>query len=395
MIRRPTARSCVLILATMSFAESAKTGVWVSEPVLGLAADYSTNPGLLYEEHTAQTVGAVLLDAPTTYHASDMSFSIQPSFRVSNRSGYSSLASDYAHLTAVGEFYSERNTLSVTGQVARDSSLYYDYSLNGSSGVRRDTTLADLTWVRAMTERVNFNCDLNSSRVIYGQSSSFTTLTDYHYTSAAPSLSWQSSEQTKLSLIGNVGLYDSSGGATKSVNSNLELGFTRQMTELWTLTANAGYSRESNTISEYFGPYLLGTFRSTNAGSVFTANLTHQGERLGVTATASRSNVPTGYAFLAHQTSYALSVDYPWTARWTLDAHGRRLSSEEPQAFGPTIDQSYWDWGLSAAWLFTEKWTMTFKASRITAQYTPPEANAAATGFTIQLSRRFNRIEWR
>src|SRR5208283_1030468 len=149
----------------------------------------------------------------------------QPSFRVSNSSGYSSLASDYAHLTAVGEFYSERNTLSVTGQVARDSSLYYDYSLNGSSGVRRDTTLADVTWVRAMTERLNFNCDLNSSRVIYGQSSSFTTLTDYHYTSAAPSLSWQSSEQTKLSLIGNVGLYDSSGGATKSVNSNIEVGF--------------------------------------------------------------------------------------------------------------------------------------------------------------------------
>jgi len=396
MIPRPSARICVSILAAMSVAESAKSGVWATEPVLGLVGNYSTNPGLLYEEHTAQTVAAVLLDSPTTYHANDVSFSIQPSFRLSSTSGYSSLASDYAHLTSTWELDSERNRVSVTGEVARDSSLYYDYLVNGGTGVRRDTTVADVTWVRELTERWNFNWDLNSSRVIYGQSSSFTSLTDYHYSTAAPGISWQLSEQTKLTLLGNVSVYDSSGGATKSVNSNIEVGGTRQLTELWSLTADVGYSHEANTISEYYGPYLLGTFRSTNSGSVFSANLTHQAELLAVTATASRSNVPTGFAFLAHQTAYGLSFDYPRTARWTFDGHVRRVTSVEPAAPGSTINQSYstWDWGLSAAWLFTEKWTMTFAASRVTAKYTPPDVSVGSSGFTIQLSRRFNRIEW-
>jgi hypothetical protein len=52
------------------------------------------------------------------------------------------------------------------------------------------------------------------------------------------------------------------------------------------------------------------------------------------------------------------------------------------------------DLGLSAAWLFTEKWTVTLGASRVTARYTPPTVDVAASGVTVQLSRRFNRIEW-
>jgi hypothetical protein len=406
MIRRPPAQSYLLLVAAMSITESARAGVWVTDPVLGLAADYSTNPGLLYVDHTAETHGAALIDAPTTYHANDVSLSIQPSFRISNNSGYSSLASDYAHLTAIGEFDSERNTFTVTGQLARDSSLYYDYALNGSTGVRRDTTAADVAWVRLLTERMNFNWDLNSSRVIYGPSNSFTTLTDYRYTSAAPSLAWNASERTTLTITGGVGLYDSSGGATKSVNSNLELGFKRQLTEVWTLTANAGYSRESNQISqnvflgyEILGGYLVPvfsyeTFKSTDNGSIFTANLTRAWRLFSLNVAASRTLVPTGFAFLSRQDSYQISFDYPYTERWTFDGHARRLKSLEPQVEGPTIDDSYWDIGLSAAWLFTEKWTLTLRASRVSAKYTPPSVDVGATGFTVLLSRRFNRIEW-
>jgi hypothetical protein len=406
MIQRLSAPSCLLFAAAMSMVESAKAGVWITEPVLGLAADYSTNPALLYTDHTAETHGAVLIDAPTTYHSNDVSFSIQPSFRISNSSGYSSLASDYAHLTAVGELDSERNTLTVTGQLARDSSLYYDYGLNGSTGVRRDTTSVDAAWARQLTERLNFNWDIESSRVVYGESNSFTTLTDYHYTSAAPSVAWNASERTTLRITGGVGLYESNGGETKSVNSNLELGFKRQLTETYTLSATAGYSRESNKISqnvlagyEILGDFLVPvfsfeSFRSTNNGSVFSGNLTRAWRLFSWTATASRSLVPTGFAFLARQTSYQLSFDYPWTERWTFDGHVRRLTSVEPQVLGPTTDDSYWDLGLSAAWLITEKWTLTLRASRVNAKYTPPSVDVAATGFSVQFSRRFNRIAW-
>jgi hypothetical protein len=378
----------------MFFGNPGKAGVWVTDPVLGLAAEYSTNPGLLLAPHTAETHGAVLIDAPTTYHANSVSLTIQPSFRLSDSSGYSSLASDYEHLTVAGEIDDERSTVTATGEAARDSSLYYDYGFNGSTGVRRDTTRVDVAWVRTMTERLTFNADVNSSRVLYGPSNSLTTLTDYRYSSANPTLAWNASERMTLTVVGGIGLYDSSNGATKSVNSTLELGFKRQLTELWSVSANAGYSRETNTILEYYGPFLLGTFKATNIGTVFSADVTHQGPLLKVTGTASRSLVPTGFSFLAQQDSYQLGFEYPRTERWTFAGHVRRLTSVEPQAFGPTVNQSYLDSGLSAAWLFTEKWTLTMRASWVNAKYTPSDVGVAASGFTLQLSRHFNTLKW-
>lgn len=395
-----------LITAAMFRTESAGAGVWVTEPVIGLAGEFSTNPALLYVTHTSETDGAVLIDAPTTYHADNESLSIQPSFRIANTSGYSSLTSDYAHLTTVGEIDEELGSLVLTAVLARDSSLYYNYVLNGSGGVRRDTTTADLSWTRAVTERLNFNWDINSSRVIYGQSSTFTTLTDYHYSSAAPTLSWNADERTVLKLLGAVGLYDSSDRTTKSVNANVQLGVVRQLTEVWSLSAIAGYSRESNSIStyEYFpvyiGPFLIGyrkefvDLKSTDNGTVFTSSLTRKGELLSLTAAASRSVVPTGFAFLATQTTYSLSFDYPCTERWTFDGGVQHTISKEPQAFGAAINDSFTSESLSAAWQMTQKWTLKIQATRVDAHYSPPSVNVASSGVSIQLSRRFNPITW-
>lgn len=381
-----------LLVAAMCMSSGTKAGVWVTDPTLGLAADYSSNPALLYTSHTAETRGAILIDTPTTYHADSVSLMVLPSFRITNSSGYSSLASDYAHLTMRGEIDSERDTLAVTGQVARDSSLYFNGNLNGSTGVRRDTTAADVSWVRALTERLNFDLDVNSSRVVYGNLASF-TLTDYRYTSTAPSLSWNTGERTTLSLVTNAGLYNSADGTTKSVNSALELGAKRQLAELWSVNATAGYSRETNTIEEYFGPYLLGTFRSTTTGTVYTASVTRQGQLLTVAATASRSLVPSGFSFLSLQESYQLGFHYLRTERWTFDGYARWLKSSEPQEQGPTVEQSYAGLGLSAAWLFTEKWTLTLGASRVTSKYAAT-TELAANGFTVQFSRSFDPIKW-
>jgi hypothetical protein len=393
MTRRGWPRNC-LILAAVCMCSVAKAGVWVTEPVLGLAADYSTNPALLLVDHTAETHGAVLIDTPTTYHAEDISVAILPSFRISNSPGYSSIASDYAHLAIRGEIDSDLDSLTVTGRLARDSSLYYNYSLNGSTGVRSDTELADIAWVRALSERLNLNVDASSNRVVYGDSTTTTTLTDYRYTSLAPSLAWTWSPRTTLSLDSSGGLYVSTGGATKSVNSQLELGIVRRVNELWSVNATAGYSRESNSIDEFYGPYLLGNFKSTTTGTVFQAKITRQAELLALSASASRSLVPTGFSFLSLQDSYQLALHYPWKERWTFDAGVRSIKSSEPQVVGPTVEQSYVDGGVTAAWLFTEKWTLSLHVSRVSSKYSTLSDSVAASGISVQLSRTFDPIKW-
>ena len=406
MTRRPWALIYPLLSAAMFRTESVAAGVWETDPVIGAAAEYSTNPALLYVPHSSETDGAVLIDAPTTYHADDESLSIQPSLRFANRSGYSSLTSDYEHLTAAGELDTELGALTATGEIARDSSLYSTYALNGSAGVRRDTTSADAGWTHAFTERLGFSWDINSSRVIYDQPSTFATLSDYHYTSASPTLSWSADERTVLKLLAGVGFYDSTDRQTKSVNSNAQIGVVRQLTELWTLTASVGYSRETNSVSTdeyvpvYIGPFLIGFeqefvhLTSTESGTVFSASLSRKGELLSMTASASRSVVPTGFAFLATQTTYAIGFDYPRTERWKFDGGVQRTTSREPEELGTIIDDSYLSYSLSAAWLVTEKWTLRLQASKVAARYSPPDVNVASTGVSLQLTRKFNPVKW-
>src|SRR5580704_13073136 len=133
MNSRGSARIC-LLAAAMSIASVGKAGVWGTQPVLGVSGDYSSNPALLDLPDTAETHAALLLDAPTTYVDNAFKVSFLPSFRLSNSRGYSSLDSDYEHLNVRGEFDTDLSVFTATGGVARDSSLYHDYLLSGSTG---------------------------------------------------------------------------------------------------------------------------------------------------------------------------------------------------------------------------------------------------------------------
>src|SRR5580698_2864614 len=134
MIRRRRAPG-YLCLAVMIQSSAARAGVWGMDPVLGAVVDYSTNPGLLFQGHAPQTNGAALIDAPTTYNGDAFKFSILPSFRIGNSNGYSSLASDYEHLNVKAEWDNERGSLTAAAGVSRDSSLYYNYLIDGGAGV--------------------------------------------------------------------------------------------------------------------------------------------------------------------------------------------------------------------------------------------------------------------
>jgi len=253
----------------------------------------------------------------------------------------------------------------------------------------RDTLLADVAWTRSLSERLSLNVDVASTRVLYGESVSYTTLTDYRYTSAVGALSWNTSERTALTIQGSIGDYQALDGTTQSLNSNLQLGFKRQFNELWSASLSAGTSRESDKIKTPFE-----TLESNESGSVYAANITRQARLLTLTAQASRSLIPSGYAFLSRQESYQISASYPRSERWTFGGYARWLRSKNPQFSGPAIDQSYVDVGLSAVWLFTEHWTVTLLASYVTTDVSPPQHHAEASGCSIQLARHFNRIEW-
>jgi len=182
-------RLICLCVAVMTFCSSARASVWGLDPLLGITADYATNPALLFVQQSSETNEAVLLDAPLSYNADDFKFFASPSFRVGDSKGYSSVTSDYEHLNLKGEFDTERDVLTAVAGLDRDSSLYQDYLTNGTAGVQRDSAIGDVNWDRFLTERVDFNTDLNWTQVRYGEAVGVQTLVNYRYTSITPALS--------------------------------------------------------------------------------------------------------------------------------------------------------------------------------------------------------------
>jgi hypothetical protein len=416
MTRGRRACSC-LAAVSMCMVSSARAGVWGSDPVVGIVGDYATNPALLEIPHTAEANGALLLDAPTSYIGDGVGFYVIPDFRLSSSQGYASLASDYEHLTLKGELDAERNTLMATAGIYQDSSLYQDYLSNGSSylfngstGVKRDTLTADLNWDRNLTERLEFDTDVNSMQVKYGQAAAGVgTLTDYRDTNIAPTLSWLSSERNKWTLSASVGRYNSFDEAFESSESrsaNLQVGFVRNLSEIWSLTATAGYSRALNrqNFDEEFlviGPegqpeIAIVPIREESAqnGTVYSADLNRKGERLFLDVVVSRLLAPTGYAFLSLQNLVKVGATYTYSDRWSFSAGGYYQQSKNPQLQGGLLTQTPKSISLSASWRWTEFWTVTFAGSRVTELFQPPGLTVASTEVSIKISRQFNHIKF-
>jgi hypothetical protein len=397
-------RATILVLgaAVATASPAAKAGVWGSQPDVGIAADYNSNPALLNLGNTAESHGALILDGPTSYVGDAFKFSVLPSFRLSNSQGYSSVDSDYEHLTTSVEFDTERDVVTTSAGLARDSSLYHDYLLSNSTGVRRDNFNGDFNWDRKLSERLEWDTDLNWSRVRYDESdvAGAAVLTDYKYTSISPSLSWAQSELGKLTATAAVGRYDSLDGKTQSRSANLQFGFTRQLSEIWSLTASGGYSRAENRADgETCDPVYLqfgiclpipATIETNQNGEIFAVNLVRQTSLWYLNATASRQLLPSGFAFLSRQDSYELKGTYTATARLTLSGDVHRIDYEQPVTGGGTSDLKVTTESLSAAWLWSEHWTLTLSLNHVLESYGTPRIRPTNSGATLLLSRQFD-----
>jgi hypothetical protein len=394
-----------LAAVVMCIASAARAGVWGVDPVVGVIGDYATNPGLLTVPPPAEYNAALLLDAPTTYNGNAFQFSVVPSFRFADKEGYSSLASDYEHLTVKGEFDTDRSVWAMSAAANRDSSLYANYQTNGSTGVKRDTLMADLSWDRRMTDRVDLTADLDSVQVKYGEAVGVATLTDYRYSSFSPGVTWLESERTKLTLTANAGEYKSIDGRTESRSANLQAGFVHSFNELWTLTLNYGFSRALNTEHTYeefliFTPqgpaieFVPVKIESSENGTVYSASLVRKSETLSLTAAASRQLVPTGYAYLSKQESAELTATYNYSTRWFFTADAHYIHSEDPQLQGGILERTPRYLSLNANWRWTEFWTVTFGASRVVDLFQPQDTNVSSNEVSIKLSRQFNHMKF-
>jgi hypothetical protein len=378
----------------------AAAGSWSITPRLGVSAEFSTNPLLREFDGREEEHVAALIDLPLAYDADGVEFVFTPDSRLANSAGYSSLASNYLHVNSALRLSSDLSVTTLQAGVARDSSLYAIGGFADGVGVRRDTESAGADWLRSLTERTQLDLNASWTHLTYAQLANENYFTDYRYLSVAPTLSRTLTERDTLQLLGTVGHYQSLNGITASKSDSLQLGYVRQLSEIWTLTGSAGYSRSANSEKIYFGPFYLGSLDSNQGGTNYSFRISRLGERLNVSASASRALQPTGFAFLSRQDSVNLTLTYVRSERWDFGMSGIWERAENPvvglggSALNDRIATTrYVSAQLSANWHWTEQWVLSLRALRITDHYGPPPVNAASTGINLDLSRQFLRTE--
>lgn len=382
-------------------ARPAGAGPWSIEPRLGVEDDYTTNPLLSDPGVPSEDRVAALFDLPLRYNTDQLEFMLRPNGRYSDRQGYSSLASNYEHLDTSVQYTDELNSAVVQGEVGRDSSLYYLGGLINRIGVPRDSASTSADWMLSLTERSSVEVDASWSRVRYDEPTDFNALTDYRYWTAGPTFSFRLNERTAVKLIGSYSDYQSLNELTDSKSESLQLGLVRQLSEIWTLSLSAGYSRSMNSEKIYvYGIYFLGTQTSDQDAGVYTATLTRQGERLNLSAGVSRALQPTGFAYLSRQDTVNVAATYNESERWDFILSGVWMKALTPQeSFGSSapvvtdVNQRFLNVKFAANWHWTERWTVSMSVTKISQQYGPPTVSAASTNVGVSIIRQFLRTQ--
>ena len=374
-------------------AARAVAGPWNIEPSVGVSTDYETNPGLHVTDVHSEEHVAGLLDFPLRYDTDGFEFMLRPSGRLSDSRGYDSLAANYLHLDMQAQITGDRSVTTLQGGLARDSSLYFLGQLSNGLGVRRDTESSGLDWTRTLTDRQTLQLDANWWDVKFDPLSSSTNLVDYRYTSVGPTWNFAETERTTLKILGAAGDYRSLNGLTDSKSYDLQAGAVTQLSEIWSLAATAGYSRAINGQSFYFGPFYLGTIKSTETGAVYSATLTRIGEQLNLSVAASRSLLPTGFAYLSRVDGITLNTTYMQSERWDFGLTVVWQKANNPILRGEAQNVSYVNGQLTANWHWTPQWMLTLNLGRISQTYGPPTVSAASNGAIFSITRRFLRTE--
>jgi hypothetical protein len=112
-------------MVTALLGRTAGASPWNIEPIVGVSTVFNTNPLLSEFDTRSEARIAALLDLPVRYDGDAVEFSVRPYGRLSDSQGYSTLASNYAHLDSAAQFTNELGSTTVQASLARDSSLYY------------------------------------------------------------------------------------------------------------------------------------------------------------------------------------------------------------------------------------------------------------------------------
>jgi hypothetical protein len=316
-----------------------------------------------------------------------------------------SLLSDYQFLDADWRLTEERNSLVLAGGWHRDSTFYNvveNYALQGTTLHRQEET-GNATWQHLLSERSDFEIIGSYDQIAYAHNPSI-LLANYSYLQGTLQYDRTLSERWQWTLAAGDGHYHLGNDSYNSDNRFVQTSLTHALSQLWSMSAQLGYSRISSiTRAQQLaifevpgGGFEIGveTFsvRAAQGTESFAASLERKGERLVLDVAASRAIQPSGFGALLTQDDASITATLPWTERWTLGArvHGSRLSDPLLQiAIG---DRRFYDADLNATWLVTEHWTLQLAATYLFERASSYFPTVSSTSISLSLSRQLGHL---
>ena len=337
---------------------------WQVAPAAYVGSSYADNARLLPDGGTS-TAGAVgEINAVMKRLTERSELSLRPRVRSARYQDDDSLDSDDQFLTAGYLWTGERSQWSSEVGLTRDTTLTSELGSTGLVQSNRRREAASLTVAPQImfTERVSGGVQMMVSNTRYIDAE-LTGLVDYRYEAlslySTVALSDAGSSLTMTAQGGELSTGGFFGSSSKTRDATLRLGWSFRPSMLWTMAMSAG-------------PALVETDGGSDNDWVFDADIKHQGERWGLTASGGRSQSPTGRGVLARRDEFAVNLNRQLTERLSANVGARWIRSEDsvPQRGSiKTYEVEYGRLDLGASWRLWRDWSVALQLSGQTQDY--------------------------
>lgn len=346
---RPGAAGLLAVLLAPAMATGAEWSVQSSAQVHALA---ESNPRLSPGDQQGAQAGVAdvafdlsrrtgLLDLDLDAHASSHRYNEDLGLDRNDQQLTLSLARH-------GETWVVRGNASYT----RDTTLTSELGTTGNTGFNRRHRARGLSLAPQwqLTERLSAGLTLGWQDSTYARGVQ-QGLSDYQYFSTGFSTGFAVTELTDASLVVSAGRLDSALYAFDTDNLDLRVQLEHRWSPRWRGSIAAGPTR-------------VRAAGNSTAGSLLSASLVRQSERLALALTLGRTNSPNGSGLLSRRDELSLHASLPLHEHLDAVANVSLIRSRDlAPAAGFTInDVRYGRADLSLAWGFARDWSLALGA---------------------------------
>lgn len=383
MVRPDPQSTCVALCAAGAALCSQQTAAaeWRVEPSAYLGTSYADNPRLRADggTSTAGTVGEAQARLKRLTERSELT--LHPRLVSSRYSDDETLDSDDRFLSASYRWLGVRSKWNMELGLTQDTTLTSELGSTGlvESNRRHEAATFSIAPEVMFTERVSGGVQMYVLDSRYHEAE-LTGLVDYRYsalslfstvvTTDAGSAVTITAQGGKLTTEGFLG--------AETRDASMRLGWNFQPWLLWTVSLSAG-------------PSLVEKDAGSDTGFVLDGEIQRQGDRWSLTASAGRSQSPTGRGVLTRRDEAKVSFNRSITERLGASIGARYVSSEDLLPLPgrvTTYQADYAQLNIAAHWRLARDWSLSLQLSGNTQDY--DLATERADGYRASLNVIWN-----